>query len=204
MSSDWKDPVFSSASIRLVQDGNTLGTTEEVESLQIDLQTQMPGDDLPFFIIRTQGWSFDSPDALAATIAKFCGISDKVCPVAQMKPMTEMDKQRLLEELRQSRHALTPLPAGYSEPGLKSQRPRVLPLKFTGNLHQVQWADVLGYQFLVEPNPNREGKFRYSVRDKMHTSYTWTPCETEEEAKEACNTHWRETLEGYLSPEEVA
>ena len=52
-------PKFSQATIKFVQDGNTLGTTEEFEELFVQIETQLPGEDA-FFVLRTSGWSMDS------------------------------------------------------------------------------------------------------------------------------------------------
>ena len=51
------DPVFDSATIRFVQDGNTVGTTSQPELLEISLVTQLPGEE-PFIVLRSEsGWS---------------------------------------------------------------------------------------------------------------------------------------------------
>lgn len=56
-------PALDTATFTFTQEGNTLGTTEEVESITIRLETQLPGE-MPFFVIVTQGWSFDDPEEL--------------------------------------------------------------------------------------------------------------------------------------------
>ena len=53
--------------VELVQEGNTLGTTDETEILNIDLEYQLPGD-APFMVIKTEGWSFNDVEELAKLI----------------------------------------------------------------------------------------------------------------------------------------
>jgi len=45
------------------QEGNTLGTTEEYEAITLEGEFQLPGDE-PFWVIRTDGWSFDNVSEL--------------------------------------------------------------------------------------------------------------------------------------------
>jgi len=63
------DPTIDRADFHFVQDGNTLGSTEEVEVLEISLQTQLPGE-MPFFVLRTNGWSINDAGELAVLITK--------------------------------------------------------------------------------------------------------------------------------------
>ena len=61
-------PAISSAHFHFVQDGNTMGTTEELEILDVHLEYQMPeerkGDDA-FIVLKSQGgWSINEPDDL--------------------------------------------------------------------------------------------------------------------------------------------
>lgn len=50
---------LSEAKIQLVQDGNTLGTTDETEVLDISFENQLPGDET-FIVIRSiTGWSMN-------------------------------------------------------------------------------------------------------------------------------------------------
>ena len=49
---------ISEAHITFTQEGNTLGTTDEVETLTICAEFQLPGEG-PFWVIKTEGWSFD-------------------------------------------------------------------------------------------------------------------------------------------------
>lgn len=60
---------FDSAVVRLCQEGNTLGTTEDCELLEIRLETQLPGDP-PFFVVKTNGWSFDETEGLSSVLEK--------------------------------------------------------------------------------------------------------------------------------------
>lgn len=53
-------PMFESLTAMFCQDGNTVGTTDEYERLEISLVTQLPGM-RPFFVLKSEtGWSFDS------------------------------------------------------------------------------------------------------------------------------------------------
>ena len=59
-----KRPEITKISVDFVQDGNTLGTTDEFESLTLDIQFQL-GEDGPFYVLTTNtGWSFDRPEEL--------------------------------------------------------------------------------------------------------------------------------------------
>lgn len=53
-------PTLAEVTFGFYQDGNTLGTTEEYEKLEVTVESQV-GDvtDGPFFVIRTKGWSVD-------------------------------------------------------------------------------------------------------------------------------------------------
>ena len=63
-------PQFDSAYFRFVQDGNTVGTTKEIEKIEIELYTQIPGDN-PFFVIKSEtGFSFDSIDEVIELLTK--------------------------------------------------------------------------------------------------------------------------------------
>jgi hypothetical protein len=62
-------PELSQAKFVFTQDGNTLGTTDDTEILEIHIETQ--GDD-PFVVLKTEtGWSIDSMDELNA-LAERC------------------------------------------------------------------------------------------------------------------------------------
>ena len=54
---------LSEAKIQLVQDGNTLGTTDETETLNISFENQLPGDET-FMVLRTSGWSMNDASDL--------------------------------------------------------------------------------------------------------------------------------------------
>ncbi len=54
--------------VTLLQDGNTLGTTEDTEELKIDLeyQTPEPGKGAEcFYTLRTEGWSMEGLEEIA-------------------------------------------------------------------------------------------------------------------------------------------
>lgn len=50
------------ASFEFYQEGNTLGTTPDVEEMTIDLEYQLSMEEGPFVVIETSGWSFDDDD----------------------------------------------------------------------------------------------------------------------------------------------
>lgn len=54
-------PTISNIDVHYIQDGNTLGTTDELESINISIQFQDPWDDADdgFVVIKTDGWSMD-------------------------------------------------------------------------------------------------------------------------------------------------
>jgi len=56
-------PQFDSAKISFSQDGNTIGSTSTYETLEVRLETQLPGEE-PFFVIKTEGWSVNSLEEL--------------------------------------------------------------------------------------------------------------------------------------------
>ena len=62
------------ASIEFWQDGNTLGSTEEVEALEIRAEYQMPepgkGEEC-FFVLKTEGWSTDDVGEIGKLTTSF-------------------------------------------------------------------------------------------------------------------------------------
>ena len=46
--------------VKFEQEGNTLGTTEEYEELTIHAEFQASQEEGPFYVIKTNGWSFDN------------------------------------------------------------------------------------------------------------------------------------------------
>jgi hypothetical protein len=55
---------LSEAKIQLVQDGNTLGSTDETEILDISFENQLLGDET-FMVLRSStGWSIDAASDL--------------------------------------------------------------------------------------------------------------------------------------------
>jgi hypothetical protein len=59
---------LSEAKIQLVQDGNTLGTTDETEILDISFENQLPGEET-FMVLRTStGWSMNSASDLTQVL----------------------------------------------------------------------------------------------------------------------------------------
>jgi len=63
-----KEPEVIGVRISFEQEGNTLGTTEEYEELDLSLEFQSSVEDGPFYVIKTKGWSFDSPEEIQKLI----------------------------------------------------------------------------------------------------------------------------------------
>lgn len=63
---------LSKAVFTMCQDGNTLGTTDETEELEVRLEWQLFADDPdgPFLVIKSKGWSIDSPEELKQLLDK--------------------------------------------------------------------------------------------------------------------------------------
>jgi hypothetical protein len=63
--------VCSGASFTFTQEGNTPGTTDEFETLTINLEYQMPEkpEDC-FIVIKTEGWSVSDGDELKELVDK--------------------------------------------------------------------------------------------------------------------------------------
>lgn len=63
-------PDFNGLTCQFTQEGNTLGTTDNIEEISISLETQLPGEE-PFIVIKTTtGWSFDNIEELTDLIKK--------------------------------------------------------------------------------------------------------------------------------------
>lgn len=71
------EPELSRVRVRFVQEGNTCGTTDDVETLDIELEFQLGEDDGPFFVIRTSGWSFDESTDIAILVRRVMQICTK-------------------------------------------------------------------------------------------------------------------------------
>jgi hypothetical protein len=74
---DKNEPELSHVMVRFVQEGNTCGTTDDVETLDVELEFQLSESDGPFFVIRTPGWSFDEPTDIAKLIRRVMQICSK-------------------------------------------------------------------------------------------------------------------------------
>jgi hypothetical protein len=57
-------PLLHKVTYEFTQDGNTLGTTEKVESLEITHEAPLFLETGHFIVIRTTGWSIDTPGEL--------------------------------------------------------------------------------------------------------------------------------------------
>ena len=51
-------------SVHLGQEGNTLGTTPETETLDIICETALTSEEGCFVVLKTKGWSIDSGDEI--------------------------------------------------------------------------------------------------------------------------------------------
>lgn len=61
--------LFSSATLTFIQDGNTMGTTQDTEVLEVQFLTQIPGED-PFMVLKTEGWSINTEEELSQILVK--------------------------------------------------------------------------------------------------------------------------------------
>jgi len=58
-------------SIELSQEGNTLDTTSEYESLTVNLEYQLTGPgEYGFLVVKTDGWSVDDPSEFSSLLEK--------------------------------------------------------------------------------------------------------------------------------------
>jgi len=57
-------------SVHLGQEGNTLGTTPETETLDIICETALTSEEGCFVVLKTKGWSIDSGDEIKTLIDK--------------------------------------------------------------------------------------------------------------------------------------
>lgn len=61
-----KKPSLFRATFEFIQDGNSDGTTEDIESLTIECEGL---DALGcYYVLKTEGWSIDSPDEIKELI----------------------------------------------------------------------------------------------------------------------------------------
>lgn len=66
---------------KISQEGNTLGTTSEFETMEVSFQTQIDSlEDSPGFIVLKSdtGWSFDSTEELVKLIEKLANLQLKL------------------------------------------------------------------------------------------------------------------------------
>lgn len=55
---------LSEAKVHFTQDGNTLGSTNETEILEVSFESQLPGDETFLVIRSTTGWSVNNASDL--------------------------------------------------------------------------------------------------------------------------------------------
>ena len=67
-------PNICRVSVEFSQEGNTMGTTEEYEGIEVSLEFQGTEQDGPFYVIKTNGWSFDSLDEIKKLIERTNGV----------------------------------------------------------------------------------------------------------------------------------
>ena len=64
---------LAKATFEFVQDGNTDGTTGELETIIVEVEglvMRESVDDLGYFVLRTEGWSIDEEEELAALVRR--------------------------------------------------------------------------------------------------------------------------------------
>lgn len=66
-----KDLNIDEVSIKLYQEGNTLGSTSEYEILEVRFEYQTL-EDGPFMVFKTDGWSIDSLNEFKSDIDEIC------------------------------------------------------------------------------------------------------------------------------------
>jgi len=62
-------PRIDKVSVEFSQEGNTLGTTSECETIEISLESQL-SEDGHFIVIKTDGWSIDNTSELLYLIKR--------------------------------------------------------------------------------------------------------------------------------------
>ena len=68
MSGELKGIKIGKITFELLQDGNTLGTTDDWEAIEVHCEYQLPGDE-PFFVVKSEkGWSINDSKELATVI----------------------------------------------------------------------------------------------------------------------------------------
>ncbi len=69
-----------------IQPGNTIGTIPQQEQLRVRLETQEEGGE-PFFVIVTDGWSFDNIEGFTDVIERASnGVKTQEPPESEAKP----------------------------------------------------------------------------------------------------------------------
>ena len=70
-------PVLSGATFEFVQDGNTLGSTDEIEHIEVRLEYQLLGEsEEPFVVLKSQsGWSVDDVSELHALVNRCLAVT---------------------------------------------------------------------------------------------------------------------------------
>jgi hypothetical protein len=66
-----QEPSIESVVVTFTQDGNSNGTTEEVETIEVRLEGVLcDAKEDHYFVIKTEGWSFDSVEEIAYLVEK--------------------------------------------------------------------------------------------------------------------------------------
>lgn len=68
-------PELNKASFHFTQEGNTEGTTSDIEEITIDYE--VIADEGGFFVLRTEGWSVDSVEELSELLDRIKKINEK-------------------------------------------------------------------------------------------------------------------------------
>ena len=63
-------PEISQVSVTYNQEGNSMGTTSECETIDVNLEFQLSEKDGCFVVLKTEGWSFDDPKDLIELIER--------------------------------------------------------------------------------------------------------------------------------------
>jgi hypothetical protein len=79
-------------SVELTQKGNTIGTTDDYEYFVIDVENVDASEkieDNGFLVIRTEGWSIDSPDELNSILTAVQASAASIREAVNSKDMSQ-------------------------------------------------------------------------------------------------------------------
>ena len=87
-------PEVSKVSVTYNQEGNTLGTTSECETIDVNLEFQLSEKDGCFMVLKTEGWSFDDHKDLIELIERTKKILGK-SPTSPKQDVPKKNPRRL-------------------------------------------------------------------------------------------------------------